>query len=339
MVSWAIWARCYWTSWCFFWWWPPWFRRCGAQSSRALIMRLVSRTLPRMGDTERIALEAGTVWWDGDLFSGNPDWTKLLRFKPVGLTAKEQAFIDGPVAELCAMLDEWQIENDKDLPPEVWRFIKSKGFFGMIIPEAYGGLGFSAAAHSAVVVKLSSRSLTAAVTVMVPNSLGPAELLLHYGTDAQKSHYLPRLAAAEEIPCFALTGPEAGSDAAATTSEGVVCRGTWQGREVARDPPELAQALHHAGADRDAHRPGVPAARSRRAARARPGRAAARPRRRPRDHLRAGPGQSARHHHRAAARPAGHPVPERPDRGARRVRSASTRSSAAPPTPATAGGC
>ncbi|HSS39986.1 MAG TPA: acyl-CoA dehydrogenase [Polyangia bacterium] len=196
------------------------------------IMRLVSRTLPRMGDTERIALEAGTVWWDGDLFSGNPDWTKLLRFKPVGLTAKEQAFIDGPVAELCAMLDEWQIENDKDLPPEAWRFIKSKGFFGMIIPEAYGGLGFSAAAHSAVVVKLSSRSLTAAVTVMVPNSLGPAELLLHYGTDAQKSHYLPRLAAAEEIPCFALTGPEAGSDAAATASEGVVSRGTWQGREV-----------------------------------------------------------------------------------------------------------
>ncbi len=196
------------------------------------IMRLVSRTLPRMGDTERIALEAGTVWWDGELFSGNPDWTKLLRFKPLGLTAKEQAFIDGPVAELCAMLDEWQIENDKDLPPEVWRFIKSKGFFGMIIPESYGGLGFSAAAHSAVVVKLSSRSLTTAVTVMVPNSLGPAELLLHYGTDAQKSHYLPRLAAAEEIPCFALTGPEAGSDAAATASEGVVCRGTWQGREV-----------------------------------------------------------------------------------------------------------
>ncbi len=212
------------------------------------IMRLVSRTLPRMGDTERIALEAGTVWWDGDLFSGNPDWAKLLRFKPVGLTAKEQAFIDGPVAELCAMLDEWQIENDKDLPPEVWRFIKSKGFFGMIIPEAYGGLGFSAAAHSAVVVKLSSRSLTAAVTVMVPNSLGPAELLLHYGTDAQKNHYLPRLAVADEIPCFALTGPEAGSDAAATTSEGVVCRGTWQGREVVGHPAELAQALHHAGA-------------------------------------------------------------------------------------------
>ncbi len=197
-----------------------------------LILRLVSRTLPKMGDTERIALEAGTVWWDGELFSGSPNWTRLLRFKPLELTPREQAFIDGPVAELCAMLDEWRIEHQKDLPPEVWRFIKSKGFFGMIIPESYGGLGFSAAAHSAVVVKLSSRSLTAAVTVMVPNSLGPAELLLQYGTDEQKRHYLPRLASAEEIPCFALTGPEAGSDAAATASQGVVCRGVWQGREV-----------------------------------------------------------------------------------------------------------
>ncbi|HXU63157.1 MAG TPA: acyl-CoA dehydrogenase [Polyangia bacterium] len=197
-----------------------------------LILRLVSRTLPKMGETERIALEAGTVWWDGELFSGNPNWTRLLQFKPLELTPKEQAFIDGPVAELCAMLDEWRIEGEKDLPADVWRFIKSRGFFGMIIPESYGGLGFSAAAHSAVVVKLSSRSLTAAVTVMVPNSLGPAELLLHYGTDEQKRHYLPRLASADEIPCFALTGPEAGSDAASTASEGVVCRGTWQGREV-----------------------------------------------------------------------------------------------------------
>jgi acyl-CoA dehydrogenase len=207
---------------------PP-LRR--ALFTRAL-MRLISRTLPRMGDTERVALEAGTVWWDGALFSGRPDWAKLLRFPQVGLSAKERAFVDGPVAELCAMLDEWKIERQKDLPPEVWRFIKSKGFFGMIIPESYGGLGFSATAHSAVVVKLSSRSLTAAVTVMVPNSLGPAELLLHYGTEAQKTHYLPRLASAEEIPCFALTGPEAGSDAAATASEGVVCRGLWEGREV-----------------------------------------------------------------------------------------------------------
>jgi len=127
-----------------------------------LILRLVSRTLPKMGETERIALEAGTVWWDGELFSGNPNWTRLLQFKPLELTPKEQAFIDGPVAELCAMLDEWRIEGEKDLPAEVWRFIKSRGFFGMIIPESYGGLGFSAAAHSAVVVKLSSRSLTGA---------------------------------------------------------------------------------------------------------------------------------------------------------------------------------
>jgi acyl-CoA dehydrogenase len=196
------------------------------------ILRAVSRALPRMGETERIALEAGTVWWDGQLFSGSPDWAKLLDFQPRPLSDKERAFVDGPATELCGMLDEWRIEHERDLPPDVWRFIKEKGFFGMIIPEAYGGLGFSAAAHSAVVTKLSSRSLTAAVTVMVPNSLGPAELLLHYGTDTQKQHYLPRLARAEEIPCFALTGPEAGSDAAATASEGTVCRGFYEGREV-----------------------------------------------------------------------------------------------------------
>lgn len=196
------------------------------------VMRLVGRMLPRMGETERIALEAGTVWWDGELFSGDPDWKKLLDFAPRGLSDRERAFLDGPVQELCAMLDEWRIAQAGDLPPEAWDFIKRHRFFGMIIPEEYGGLGFSAIAHSAVIVKLASRSLTAAVTVMVPNSLGPAELLLHYGTDEQKRHYLPRLAAGQEIPCFALTGPEAGSDAAATQSEGLVCRGTFEGREV-----------------------------------------------------------------------------------------------------------
>ena len=196
------------------------------------LMRPVGAMLPRMGDTERIALEAGTVWWDGDLFSGNPDWRKLLDFKVRRLSDRERAFLDGPVQELCTMLDEWTIGQAGDLSPEVWDFIKRHRFFGMIIPEEYGGLGFSAIAHSAVVTKLASRSVTAAVTVMVPNSLGPAELLLHYGTEEQKRSYLPRLAAGQEIPCFALTGPEAGSDAAATQSLGIVCRGTFEGREV-----------------------------------------------------------------------------------------------------------
>src|SRR6185312_7467020 len=169
------------------------------------VMRALARALPKIGATERIALEAGTVWWDGDL------------------SARERAFLDGPVEELCGMLDEDRNGRLHDLPPEVWLFLKRHRFFGMIIPEAYGGLGFSTIGHSAVITKIASRSLTAAVTAMVPNSLGPAELLLAYGTDEQKRRYLPRLATGEEIPCFALTGPEAGSDAAATESTGIVC--------------------------------------------------------------------------------------------------------------------
>jgi acyl-CoA dehydrogenase len=198
----------------------------------ARLMPIVAGLLPRLGETERIALEAGTVWWDGDLFSGDPDWERLLGFELRGLSDAERAFLDGPVEELCLRLDDWDVTQRGDLPPEIWGFLQEKGFFGMIIPKAHGGLGFSAAAHSAVVVKIASRSITAAVTVMVPNSLGPGELLLHYGTDEQKRHYLPRLARGEEMPCFALTGPEAGSDAAATQSVGVVCRGQWEGREV-----------------------------------------------------------------------------------------------------------
>ena len=197
-----------------------------------LIMKIVGRALPKMGDTERIALEAGTVWWDGELFSGNPDWKKLLGFEIQPLSQEEQAFIDGPVEELCRMLDDWQINQDRDLSPEVWDFIRKNRFFGIIIPKVYGGLGYSAHAHSAVVTKLSSRSSTAAVTVMVPNSLGPGELLVHYGTDEQKNHYLPRLARGEDIPCFALTEPTAGSDAANGRSRGVVGKGTWKGEEV-----------------------------------------------------------------------------------------------------------
>ena len=199
--------------------------------SRAAL-RLMRPMRPRISQTEREALDAGTVWWERDLFSGRPDWQKLLAFKPKPLSDREQAFLDGPVDELCSMLREWDIVRAGDLPPEVWSFLKRHGFFGMIIPERFGGLGFSAATHSAVIVKVGSRSVTAAVTVMVPNSLGPAELLLRYGTEEQKKHYLPRLASGDEIPCFALTGPEAGSDAAATQSVGVVCRGMYQGAEV-----------------------------------------------------------------------------------------------------------
>ncbi len=196
------------------------------------LMSRVGRILPRLGDTERIALEAGTVWWDRDLFSGAPDWSRLFDFQVQPLSENEQAFLDGPVEQLCGMLNEWDVSQAGDLPEEVWRFLAEERFFGMIIPEKYGGLGFSAQAHSAIVQKISSRSITAAVTAMVPNSLGPAELLLHYGTDEQRDYYLPRLARGEEIPCFALTGPEAGSDAAATDSEGIVYRGTFEGREL-----------------------------------------------------------------------------------------------------------
>ena len=191
------------------------------------------RVLPRMSQTEQEALEAGTVWWDGDLFSGKPDWERLLGLPRPVLTAEEQAFLNGPVETLCGMLDDWRITHElNDLPEDVWQYIKTQGFLGMIIPVRYGGLGFSALAHSEVVAKLATRSATATVSVMVPNSLGPAELLLHYGTDAQKDHYLPRLAKGIEMPCFALTGPEAGSDAASIPDVGIVCRGMHGGREV-----------------------------------------------------------------------------------------------------------
>ncbi len=198
----------------------------------APIMRRARSFMPQMGDTERIALEAGTVWWDGELFSGQPEWRKLLDFKPQPLSERERKFLDGPVEELCRMIDDWQVAKDRELTKAVWDFIKRERFFGMVIPDAYGGLGFSALAHSAVVAKLASRSIPAACIVMVPNSLGPAELLLHYGTDEQRKHYLPRLAKGQEIPCFALTEPHAGSDAAASRSRGVVCHGTYQRKKV-----------------------------------------------------------------------------------------------------------
>jgi acyl-CoA dehydrogenase len=198
-----------------------------------LIFSWARRVLPSMSDTEREALEAGDVWWDADLFTGNPDWAKLLATAPATLTAEEEAFLSGPVDELCAMLDDWKINwKWRDLPPDVWNFIKQKKFFGMIIPTEYGGLGFSPYAHSEVVRKISSRSLVAAVTVMVPNSLGPGELLMRFGTRDQQNKWLPRLADGHDVPCFGLTSPEAGSDAAAMTDSGIICTGTFEGREV-----------------------------------------------------------------------------------------------------------
>jgi acyl-CoA dehydrogenase len=196
------------------------------------ILKIFRSKMPPMSDTEREAIQAGTVWWDAELFSGRPNWKKLLSIPQPTLTAGEQTFLDGPVEELCRMLDNWRINEElHDIPPEVWQFMKEKGFLGMIIPKKYGGLEFSALAHSAVVMKVASRSMTAAVTVMVPNSIGPAELIHLYGTEEQKNYYLPRLARGEEIPCFALTGPDAGSDAASMTDTGVVCRGEFQGQK------------------------------------------------------------------------------------------------------------
>src|SRR5215475_9642714 len=204
---------------------------------KALITRPFMKTylklLPRMSQTAKEALEAGTVWWDGELFTGAPRWEKLLAARPPQLSAAEAAFLDGPCEELCRMLDEWNITHERaDLPPQVWEFLKTRGFFAMIIPKRYGGLEFSAYAHSCVLAKIASRSGTTSSTVAVPNSLGPAELLNHYGTEEQKNYYLPRLARGEEVPCFALTGPRAGSDAASLPDTGIVARGIWQGREV-----------------------------------------------------------------------------------------------------------
>ena len=196
------------------------------------ILSWYRKVLPPISPTERDAIAAGTVWWDADLFSGKPNWEKLRGFAPPRLTPEEQAFLDGPVEKLCAMLDDWEIRRAGDLPEHVWSFIRDNGFMGMIIPKERGGLGFSALMHSYVVMKIASRSPAAAVTVMVPNSLGPAELLMRYGTDTQRDYYLPRLAKGVEIPCFALTAPEAGSDAASIPDRGIVCYGDYKGQRV-----------------------------------------------------------------------------------------------------------
>ncbi|WP_035274996.1 acyl-CoA dehydrogenase [Desulfogranum japonicum] len=197
------------------------------------LFRKVQSVVPKVSTTEQQALDAGTLWWDREIWNGNPDWNQLLEYPVRELTGEEQAFLDGPVETLCTMLDDWKITHEElDLPPQVWDFLKQKHFFGIIIPKQYGGLGFSATAHSEIIVKIASRSIPAAVTVMVPNSLGPAELLMHYGTREQQDYYLPRLSNGEEIPCFGLTGPEAGSDASSIPDTGIVCREEYKGKQT-----------------------------------------------------------------------------------------------------------
>lgn len=197
------------------------------------IYGMYRKVMPTISDTEQEALDAGTVWWEGQLFSGKPQWSTLLSYGRATLTAEEQAFLNEETETLCTLVDDWSITTqNQDLPPEAWEYIKAKGFFGLIIPKEYGGKGFSALAHSEVVRKLSTRNSGLSVTVMVPNSLGPAELLLNYGTEEQKRHYLPRLARGIEVPAFALTSPWAGSDAGSIPDYGVVCKGMWEGEEV-----------------------------------------------------------------------------------------------------------
>ena len=208
----------------------PEFRRAKIS---APLMALFRKATPQLSETEQIALDAGTVGFEGELFSGKPDWSKLLAQPRPELSVEEQAFLDGPVEELCAMVDDWQITHElADLPPEIWDYLKQHRFFGMIIPKKYGGLEFSALAQAAVLQKLMGVSGSLSSTVGVPNSLGPGELLLHYGTPEQRDYYLPRLADGREIPCFALTGPYAGSDATSIPDYGIVCKGEWNGANV-----------------------------------------------------------------------------------------------------------
>lgn len=189
--------------------------------------------MPKMSNTEKEALEAGSVSWEAELFSGKPAWQKLLSIAPAKLTAQEQAFLDGPVEQLCLMINDWDITHNRaDMPPEVWQFLKTQGFFGIIIPKIYGGKEFTSYAFSQILCKVYGVSITVATTISVPNSLGPAELLLHYGTEEQKNYYLPRLASGSEIPCFALTSPVAGSDAGSIPDTGIVCKGEFEGKEV-----------------------------------------------------------------------------------------------------------
>ncbi|SFC88603.1 acyl-CoA dehydrogenase FadE [Pseudoalteromonas denitrificans] len=212
---------------------PLWITGIRQQYIIEPVFRIFKRITPSMSKTEKEAIEAGTTWWEADLFCGNPDWNKLHQYPVPRLTEKEKKFLDGPVETVCAMFDDWQATHElTDLPPQVWQYLKDNQFFAMIIKKEYGGLAFSAFAQSCVLQKLTSKSMLLSSIVGVPNSLGPGELLQHYGTDEQKKQYLPRLAKGEEIPCFALTSPEAGSDASSIPDFGLVCKGMWQGKEI-----------------------------------------------------------------------------------------------------------
>ena len=196
------------------------------------VYKVMKKIMPTISQTEQEALDAGDVWWEAELFSGKPDFNFIKKLPKPTLTDEEQAFLDGPVEEFCKMLDDWQITHiDYDLSPEAWQFAKDNGFFSLIIPKQYGGLDYSAYCHSQIIIKIGSRSGSAGVTVMVPNSLGPGKLLMTYGTEEQKDYYLPRLAKGIDIPCFALTGPDAGSDAGAMPDTGVVCYGSYEGKD------------------------------------------------------------------------------------------------------------
>ncbi|MFZ9035291.1 MAG: acyl-CoA dehydrogenase [Francisellaceae bacterium] len=190
------------------------------------------KLMPPISKTEQIALDGGDCWYEQDIFQGKPDFNKLHQAKKFELNAEEQAFLNNETIQLCNMLDDWQITKDRDLPVEVWQYLRQKGFFGLVIGKEYGGKDFSAAAHSEIVMKIATKSVSAAVTVMVPNSLGPGELLHRYGTDEQKDKFLPRLACGDDIPCFALTGPTAGSDATSLPDKGIVCYGEHEGEKV-----------------------------------------------------------------------------------------------------------
>ncbi len=223
--------------------------------------RMVRGTLPKVSDTEAQALEAGTVGFDAELFSGKPDWDKLRSIAPIVLTAEEQAFLDGPTEELCRIIDDWQVRHtEREVPEEIWDFVKKHGFLGMLISKEHGGLGFSAQAQSLIIGKIASRSPDVVTIVMVPNSLGPGELIEKYGTEQQKSYYLPRLARGEEIPCFSLTGPTSGSDAATMRDIGVITRGdggvvgirlSWDKRYITLGPKATLVGLAFRAFDPD----------------------------------------------------------------------------------------
>ncbi|MCH9027724.1 MAG: acyl-CoA dehydrogenase family protein, partial [Proteobacteria bacterium] len=196
------------------------------------VYRLYRSSMPAISPTEQAALDAGTTWWDAELFSGRPRWRRLLKAKPASLDDEEIDFLNGPVEELCALINDYDVNiGSRDLPAAAWDLLKKAGFFGMVIPRQYGGKEFSQYGHAAVVMKVASRSIAAALTIMIPNSVGPGKLLLKYGTEEQKNYYLPRLASGEEIPCFALTAPEAGSDAGSIPDSGIICKQDYQGKK------------------------------------------------------------------------------------------------------------